>query len=131
MIVLDTSYLISIARGDPELMERIELLNEEDIFLTAIAYFEIFRSGAKMGQKERTFFLNLFGTYEILPFDTDSSRSASAIQEKLDKLGLKVNLMDVLIAGTSLGHGISKIATKDEDFKVIAKVENLVIMDDI
>ena len=56
MIVLDTSYLISIARGDPELLEKIELLNEEDVFLTAMAHFEIFRSGLKMGQKEKTFF---------------------------------------------------------------------------
>ena len=39
--------------------------------------------------------------------------------------------MDVLIAGTTLGHGISKIATKNADFKVIAKVENLAIVDDI
>lgn len=131
MIVLDTSYLISIARGDPELLEKIELLNEEDVFLTAMAHFEIFRSGLKMGQKEKPFFSNLFSTYEILPFDIESSRGASAIQEKLDKLGLKVNIMDVLIAGTTLGHGISKIATKNADFKVIAKVENLAIVDDI
>ncbi|MCL5786341.1 MAG: type II toxin-antitoxin system VapC family toxin [Candidatus Thermoplasmatota archaeon] len=131
MIVLDTSYLISIARGEPDLGSKIGQLDEEDVFLTAIAHFEIFRSGAKMGQKEHSFFSNLFSAYEILPFDTESSRRASIIQEKLDKVGLKVNIMDVLIAGTSLGHGISRIATRDEDFKVIAKVEQLNVMDEL
>ncbi len=32
MIVLDTSYLISIARGEPGIEEKIEALGEEDIF---------------------------------------------------------------------------------------------------
>lgn len=91
MIVLDTSYLISIARGDPDLESKIGLLDEEDVFLTAIAHFEIFRSGAKMGQKKHSFFPNLFSAYEILPFNTESSRRASIIQEKLDKVGLEVN----------------------------------------
>ncbi len=125
MIVLDTSYLISIARGDPDLQNKIDTLGEEDIFLTTIAHFEIFRSGVRMGVKENNFFSSLFSTYEILPFDTESSRRASMIQEKLDRLGQKVNIMDVLIAGICLGHGISKIATKDEDFGTIAKVEHL------
>ena len=131
MIVLDTSYLISIARGEPDLWSKIEQMDDEDTFLTAIAYFEIFRSGTKMGKKENSFFSSLFSAYEILPFDTESSRRASIIQEKLDKVGLKVNFMDVLIAGTSLGHGISRIATRDEDFKVIAKVEHLLVMDEL
>ena len=39
------------------------------------------------------------------------------------------NVMDVLISGICIGHGISKIATKDEDFRIIAKVEYLEIMD--
>ena len=128
MIVLDTSYIISIARGDPGIQDKIEVLGEEDIFLTAIAHFEIFRAGSRMSVRERNFFSNLFSTYEILPFDVESSRKASLIQEKLDRLGQKVNIMDVLIAGTCLGHGISKVATKDRDFEVIAKIENLEIM---
>ena len=46
-------------------------------------------------------------------------------------MGLKVNLMDVLIAGTCLGHAISRIATRDKDFKVISKVDELFVMNDI
>lgn len=128
MIVLDTSYIISIARGDPDILNKIEALGEEDIFLTTIAHFEIFRAGSKMGAKENNFFSNLFSTYDVLPFDTESSGRASIIQEKLDRIGQKVNIMDVLIAGICLGHGISRIATKDEDFRIIAKVENLEVM---
>ena len=131
MIVLDTSFLISIARGEPNLGNKMGKLDEEDVFLTSISYFEIFRSGAKMSHKERSFFSNLFNAYEILPFDTNSSERASNIQEKLDKVGLKVNLMDVLIAGTCLGHGISRIATRDKDFKVISKVDELFVMNDL
>ncbi len=131
MIVLDTSYLISIARGDSYLQDRIDVLGEEDVFLTAISHFEIFRSGAKMGMKENNFFSNLFSTYEILPFDKGSSMIASLIQEKLDRLGQKVNVLDVMIAGICLGNGISKIATKDKDFNIIAKVEHLEIMDSV
>jgi hypothetical protein len=35
------------------------------------------------------------------------------IQEKLDRLDQMANVMDVLISGICVGHGISRVATKD------------------
>ncbi len=93
--------------------------------------FEIFRSGVKMGLKENNFFTNLFNNYEIPPFNKVSSLSASSIQEKLDRLDQNVNVLEVMITGICLGHGISKIATKDKDFDIIVKVEHLEIMDEL
>ncbi len=66
-----------------------------------------------MSMKENNFFSNLFSTYEILSFDTEFSKRASMIQEKLDRLDQMANVMDVLISGICVGHGISRVATKD------------------
>ena len=129
MIVLDTSFIISIVRGSPEVSHELQTLDDEDLFITSISYFEIFRSREKMNHKESTFLKNIFSIYEVLPFDTDASERSSQIQAKLDRMGEKINVLDVLIAGTMLGHGITKIATKDNDFHKISRVEKIEILD--
>ena len=48
MIVLDTSFLISIVRGSPEVSHELQALDYEDLFITSISYFEIFRSRDKV-----------------------------------------------------------------------------------
>lgn len=98
---------------NPALKKKLKRLEKRTYFLTKISHFEIFRAGVRMSMKENNFFSNLFSTYEILSFDTEFSRRASMIQEKLDRLGQKVNIMDVLISGICVGHGISRVATKD------------------
>ncbi len=52
-----------------------------------------------MGAKENNFFSNLFSTYETLPFDRESFKIDSVIQERLDKVNQKINGLDVLIKG--------------------------------
>ncbi|MHB1439420.1 MAG: type II toxin-antitoxin system VapC family toxin [Cuniculiplasma sp.] len=127
--MLDTSFIISIVRGSPEVSHELQTLDDEDLFITSISYFEIFRSREKMNHKESTFLKNIFSIYEVLPFDTDASERSSQIQAKLDRMGEKINVLDVLIAGTMLGHGITKIATKDNDFHKISRVEKIEILD--
>ena len=105
MIALDTSYIISLLRGDPVIAKVAEIVDSDDPVLTTISHLEIFRAQQKMGTKERAFFSNLFAFYQVIPFNVSSSEKASEIQSKLDKTGQKVNAFDVLIAATMLGNG--------------------------
>ena len=125
MIALDTSYIISLLRGDPVIAKVAEIVDSDDPVLTTISHFEIFRTQQKMGTKERAFFSNLFAFYQVIPFNVSSSEKASEIQSKLDKTGQKVNAFDVLIAGTMLGNGISKLVTLDSGFHKIGTVTDI------
>ena len=128
MIVLDTSYIISLFRGDPEIASATEIVDNDDPILTTVSHFEIFRAQLKMGNRERSFFFNLFAFYQVISFNVPSSEKASEIQSKLDKIGQKVNAFDILIAGTMLGHGIFKIVTLDSDFDKIRKVADIEVI---
>ena len=125
MIALDTSYIISLFRGDPVIAKVAEIVDSDDPVLTTISHLEIFRAQQKMGTKERAFSSNLFAFYQVIPFSVPSSEKASEIQSKLDKTGQKVNAFDVLIAGTMLGNGISKLVTLDSDFHKIRTVTDI------
>ena len=128
MILLDTSYIISLFRGDPEIASVTEIVDNDDPILSTVSHFEIFRAQQKMGNKEQTFFYNLFAFYQVISFNISSSEKASEIQSNLDKIGHKVNAFDVLIAGTMLGHGIFKIVTLDSDFDIIRKVTDIEVI---
>ena len=127
MIILDTSYLISLFRGDDRIAAIADVVDADEPSLTTITHFEIFRSRHKMGNKEKAYFSNIFAIYEVMSFDSRSSESASNIQSSLDRIGTKVNVLDVMIAGTMIGHGISRIATFDSDFENIRKVADIEI----
>jgi predicted nucleic acid-binding protein len=126
MILLDTSYLVSLAKGSPEAEKVIDLVEKEGVALTSISLFEIFRF--KMSGVERRYFEQLFSTYPVLPLDADSAERASKIWVGLERVGQPVNVLDVLIAGVMKANGISKIITSDEDFMVIGKVEELEVV---
>jgi len=126
MILLDTSYLVSLAKGSPEAEKVIDFVEKEGVALTSISLFEIFRF--KMSGVERRYFEQLFSTYPVLPLDADSAERASKIWVDLERVGQPVNVLDVLIAGVMKANGISKIITSDEDFMVIGKVEELEVV---
>jgi len=68
-----------------------------------------------------------FNKIELLDFTTQAAEESSALSAKLSALGLPVNNLDVLIAGTALAHGVDTILTRDTDFIGIGKISDLSI----
>lgn len=128
MILLDTSYLILLAKGSNRVVKVIEMIDSEGPALTSISYFEIFRSYKKMSKREIRYFSQLFSTYPVLPLDTKAAEEASQIWSSLERIEKPVNVLDVLIAGIMIANGIEKIVTSDKDFLEIAKVSDIEVI---
>ena len=125
MILLDTSFIIDLFKN-PEGIERyFDLLDREGVCLSTVSYFEIFRMRRYMGKKEFLYFSQLFSVYPVYSFNLLAAEKASEIWVKLEKLGEKVNVLDVMIAGIMIANGINRIFTKDIDFQKISKITDI------
>jgi len=76
-------------------------------------------------KREELFFKTFFTKIDLLDFTTQAADESSGLSAKLSALGLPVNNLDVLIAGTALAHGIDTILTRDSDFIGIGKISDL------
>jgi predicted nucleic acid-binding protein len=122
MIVLDTSFLIDLFKGERRTLSIID----SDVATTIITYHEIL-SGIKhkKAKKEEMFFRRFFSKIKILEFDLNAAERSSEIMADLLIAGRPVNTLDVLIAGIAIANGAEKIATRDKDFMEISKVSLL------
>ncbi len=122
MIVLDTSFLIDLFKGERGTLSIVD----SDIATTVITYHEIL-SGIKhkKAKKEEMFFRRFFSKIKILEFDLNAAEKSSEIMADLLTTGRPVNTLDVLIAGIAITNGAEKIATRDKDFLEISEVSLL------
>ncbi len=122
MIVLDTSFLIDLFKGERRTLSIID----SDVATTIITYHEIL-SGIKhkKAKKEEMFFRRFFSKIKILEFDLNAAEKSSEIMADLLIAGRPVNTLDVLIAGIAIANGAEKIATRDKDFMEISNVSLL------
>ena len=125
MILLDTTFLIDYFRG----RESLEHLIENDTGVTTTLNYHEIMTGVKRSKskREELFFKSFFTKIELLDFTTQAAEESSALSAKLSALGLPVNNLDVLIAGTALAHGIDTILTRDADFIGVGKISDLCI----
>jgi tRNA(fMet)-specific endonuclease VapC len=123
MILLDTTFLIDYFRGRDNLEDYIE--NETGV-TTTLNYHEIMTGIRRSKSKrEEQFFRAFFAGIGLLDFTKEAAEESSILSAKLSALGLPVNNLDVLIAGTALSHGVDTILTRDMDFVEIGKISDL------
>lgn len=122
MIILDTSALIDLFRGNDEILKVIG----DDAATTVINYHEIFVGIKRYKSKnEERFFRRFFSDIKILDLDPAAAEKSSEIMARLLSLGISVNAFDILIAGIAEANGADAIITRDSDFQSIARVADL------
>lgn len=122
MIILDTSALIDLFRGNDEILKVIG----DDAATTVINYHEIFVGIKRYKSKnEERFFRRFFSDIKILDLDPTAAEKSSEIMARLLSLGISVNAFDILIAGIAEANGADELITRDSDFQSIARVADL------
>ena len=91
MIVLDTSFLIDLFKGERKTLSIVD----SDVATTVITYYEIL-SGIKhkKAKKEEMFFRRFFSKIKILEFDLNAAEKSSEIMADLLTTGRPVNTLD-------------------------------------
>jgi|SRR3990167_6836201 len=124
MACLETTFLIDLLRGKPEIKEFKDELDKSEtlICIAAPSVMEIWNKITRLPQKDRI--NELISSCVILPLDEKSAKEAADIQTELQKVGAIIDLEDIMIAAIARSNG-EKLVTRDEHY---AKIKGLKIL---
>ena len=129
--MFDTSAIIDFLRGGGESRSIVEATERraERIYVTVISKYELLTPiYHKLLREEERNVRTFLRRSTILPLEQDSAEESSKIMGELFKLGIPVNALDTLIAGTAVVSGVDTIVTKDKDFERISEIANIKIL---
>ena len=125
-MILDTSVLVALLRGDEDIVEKIRKCEEEreDLKTTSITAFELYYGAFKSSRAEENLELvsKLLKSLEVLGFDVEASRIAGSLLADLTRRGEPLEMRDLFIAAIALKTD-DKIATRDKDFLRVEKLK--------
>ena len=118
-MILETSVIIDFLRNDLKTVSKIQDLRNQNIPLqiTTPSIFELW-SGASSIEKsdKKTAELKVFIQEQVvIPLDIESAEKSGKINGFLIKKGLKIQLVDCMIAGMAIKYNLP-LLTKDSDF---------------
>lgn len=120
MRALDATYCFDLLRGDAGARSRAVEWESEEVLLTipAPALAELLRSGYRRGGRLLERSLALTRRLEVLPLEADDADDAARLGGELDRRGLSVGNLDLLIAAIVRKHR-AILVTRDQDFQRI------------
>lgn len=120
MRALDATYCFDFLRGEPGARERAAAweIDQERLAIPAPALAEFLRSGYRQGGRVLDRSLVLTRRLEVLNLDAETAEEAARIGGELDRKGLAVANLDLLIAAIVRKHR-SILVTRDRDFQRI------------
>lgn len=118
MILFDTNVIIDMINNEDDF--HWTLLNQENCVVCGIVISELY-SGIK-NKKELSAIRLFINSVDSLPLEESDWKSLGEFICKLKKNGLSVPYQDAVIAYLSLKYNC-KIATKDNHFKLMQKIE--------
>ena len=120
MRALDATYCFDLLRGDPGARDRaVEWEGQQErLAIPAPALAEFLRSGYRRGGRLLEQSLTLTRRLEVLPLEGDTAEDAARLGGDLDRRGLPVGNLDLLIAAIARRHR-AILVTRDQDFQRI------------
>jgi tRNA(fMet)-specific endonuclease VapC len=102
------------------------LESSDQLGISAVSAFELLhpvyhRRLERQGKEIRSFISRL----KVLPLDRDAAEESARMMGSLLRLGLAVNALDVLIAGSAVAYGVEELISADGDFERIARASEL------
>lgn len=128
MYVLDTNTLVYFFKGHGGVAAKLLDTSPTQVAVPSVVVYELETRIQKSAQPEkRTRQLSaLLDTARVLPFDRACAGEAALVRAKLEQVGTPIGPMDVLIAGTVLGHDGVLVTHNVTEF---ARVPDLRIVD--
>ena len=115
MRIVDTTFLIDLARGKSPAIAKAKEIGNEMVFLTELSVYEL-SIGAhlhKDPQKQLGQIHALLKNFEVLPLTREAAITAGKIAGELSQQGAEIGDVDCLIAGIALAHRIPSIITRN------------------
>jgi len=130
--LLDTDTISLLVRKDPSVIKNLIKHEDDEICISAITYAELYFGLVKFGliQKGSEKLVNevntILGKITILDFNSTQSEIYGKIRLKLEKSGIPLGDMDMLIASCALSAGAVLISHNKKHF---SRIDGLILDD--
>jgi len=128
MFMLDTNTLIYFFKGMGEVGENLFTYSPQDIFIPSIVIYELQVGIAKSNnpKKREKQLSTLLQQINIIEFGEQEAKASALIRASLEKKGIPIGPMDILIAGSAKAHNLTLVTHNTKEF---IRVEGLMIKD--
>ena len=116
-VLLDTSILIELLRGNGAVQTALDALLDQGLVLatSAVCVAELY-AGMKSGEEGRT--SRLIRLLECLPLTEEIARAAGELRVSRAKEGRTHSILDLMIAATAIDAGYSVATENRRDFEI-------------
>ncbi|MBS3136397.1 type II toxin-antitoxin system VapC family toxin [Candidatus Woesearchaeota archaeon] len=128
-LVLDSSVIISIERGDKKTIEELKKLSRHysgPASIPFIARFEFMLGILEKNPKNKKESIALLNKFRTLPITNYTADILSELKYKYDNKGISLPLADLLIAAQAIEHKACLI-TSDRHFERIEELQAIFI----
>lgn len=128
-LVIDTSVLISLEKGDKSTISSMEDFKKNHIAppsITFINYFEFLYGIRERNPKNKSDALSFVELFEFLDITKRTAIILSDLKYKYEKLGKSFSLSDLLIASQTIENGMM-LVTKDKHFQEIEELKKIIL----
>jgi tRNA(fMet)-specific endonuclease VapC len=127
--MLDTNIFIYLCKGTyPAIADRIRTFGPGDIVISSITPAELEFGIAKSSkpEKNRKHFQEFLLPFEVLSFDSGAAVEYGTIRHTLEKAGLPIGPMDMLIAAHALAADVCLVTNNEREFTRVSglRIEN-------
>jgi tRNA(fMet)-specific endonuclease VapC len=128
-VMLDTDICIYIIKRRPKsVLDRFSAFPVGDIGISSITLAELEYGAAKSAQprKNREALEEFVSPLDVAAFDRDAAEVYGRIRTGLEKKGLPIGAMDMLIATHALSLSVSLVSNNEREFQRVPglRVEN-------
>jgi len=117
VILLDTNTLIYCLKGLDPAASRFRATSPRDLAIPSVVAYEIeFGTLRAPSLRRRAAADTLLARLQQVPFDHAAARDAAHIRFELERRGLAIGPMDLVIAGTALSRGAVLVTHNTREF---------------
>lgn len=119
MYLLDTNICIYFMKNTcPDLTQKLLSHNPSELMISAVTVFELEYGTSKSnwGDRTREKMAMFLAPFNILPFTSDDAICTGRIRAHLEKLGRRIGLYDVQLAGQAISRDLIFITHNTREF---------------
>jgi predicted nucleic acid-binding protein len=118
-MMLDSSFLIDLLRGDERAVETAKSLDDEPVSISSIVRFEVFQ-GLSVNHRKRL--ERDFASLATIAFDADQADIAASIADRLYRKGEPIDPQDAMIAAAAIATGKTLLTRNEKHFSRIPQL---------
>lgn len=126
MYMLDTNICIYIMKKKPlSVFRKLKTLKKEDIVISSITLAEL-NYGVEKSESTKNLhsLIDFIAPFDVIPFTSKSAETYGVIRSALEKAGIPIGAMDLLIAAHALSERCVMVTNNERGF---SRVESLTV----